>query len=179
MAKFDLALAYIIANEGEKFVDDPKDRGGATKYGISQKFLKSALSRFRIVKNGIITSDIIKQLTYDQAATIYYWEFWQPSKLEQLTSQKITNYIFDCCVNHGLSNGIRMAQRAILATTPRVPMIDDGIIGNGTVLAINAAPECLIAALRADRAAFMRAIVFDDIGQTSNLRGWLNRCYEL
>lgn len=37
MADFNKSIVVTLAREGgSKFTDDPNDRGGATKYGISQ-----------------------------------------------------------------------------------------------------------------------------------------------
>ena len=41
--KFDHAWLYLLKNEGG-FVNDKKDRGGPTKYGVSLKFLKGLLN---------------------------------------------------------------------------------------------------------------------------------------
>jgi hypothetical protein len=57
---FPLALAFVLRWEGG-FVDDPRDPGGITKYGISQKSYPEL---------------DIKSLTKVQAAEIYKRDYW-------------------------------------------------------------------------------------------------------
>lgn len=58
---FDAAMDFVFKWEGEKFVNNPADLGGPTKYGISQKY----------------NPDIdVKALTKDQAKSIYRERYW-------------------------------------------------------------------------------------------------------
>jgi lysozyme family protein len=116
MSCFDIAIQNVLANEGE-FVDDPKDSGGATKYGISLKWLKSleGLVEAQIVA-GVITVETIQQLTREQACALYRRYFWEPHAYERIANQHIATKVFDLTVNMGSVASHRCVQWALHAT---------------------------------------------------------------
>jgi len=64
-----------------------------------------------------------------------YWEkYWNPAKLDKLTSQHIANEIFIFGVNTGMETAIKKAQAL-------VDVKADGLIGPVTIAAINAFNE--------------------------------------
>ena len=80
------AIRNVIGREGG-LVDNPADRGGLTKYGISQ----SAYPKLDIAS-----------LTADQAAAIYKRDFWDAIKADQL-DPAIREMAFDAAVNQGVN----------------------------------------------------------------------------
>lgn len=140
MANFGLALEIVLKNEGG-FVDDPEDAGGATKEGISLRFLQS-LNADELHKCSInketINIDTIKQLTESQINSIYYNEFWLHAPYEQLTNQEIANNIFDSHVSMGLETATKILQRAINQFYGIDRLIVDGQFGNATLATTNA-----------------------------------------
>lgn len=91
---FDIAFERLIGHEGG-YVNDPKDPGGETNWGIS--------------KRSYPTVDI-KNLTRDDAKAIYLKDFWNP--LGDADSA-IKFQVFDFAVNGGLSAAIRKLQAAV------------------------------------------------------------------
>lgn len=70
MANFENAMQFTAKYEGmDQYTDDPLDRGGATKYGISINFAEGTndLELFDIDGDGEITKNDIKLLTKDIA----------------------------------------------------------------------------------------------------------------
>lgn len=92
------------------YVNDPEDPGGETKWGISKRSYPSVN---------------IKDLTREQAADIYYADFWVPlgTKLAVGGKEPVVFQVFDAAVNHGMGNAMRFLQRA-------VGVADDGVWGS-------------------------------------------------
>src|SRR5215468_2796972 len=81
MASFDLAVAKTLIREGgARFTDNPDDRGGATKYGISQR---------------AYPNEDIANLTEDQAKAIYKQDYWDRVSGDKLKSQAVAENVFD------------------------------------------------------------------------------------
>lgn len=84
--KFFNGLRFVLDHEGG-YVNDPKDPGGETKWGISKRYHPNL---------------DIKNLTPEQASDIYYNEYWVPGKCSSL-DHPLSVVQFDTCVNMGVS----------------------------------------------------------------------------
>jgi len=95
---FDKAFEIIIGIEGV-LSDHPNDKGGLTKYGISQKAHPHL---------------DIRNLTLEQAKKIYYDEYWD-SRYVNLDDIDEKNAIemFDISVNLGVTGAGRIFQHAL------------------------------------------------------------------
>jgi lysozyme family protein len=190
MINFDEAVNKVIENEGgiDSFVDDPADSGGATRCGLSLRFLRSIPVQ-RLKKYGIFeepTPAILQNLTSGQIRLIYHHEFWECAPFEQIGAQRVCNYVFDCCVQHGLAQGIKLLQRATWAVTQIYGYVpDDGILGVRTInqvmilLSHHAFYEKLLTALCAERAGYCRLVVEMRVKDNLFLHGWLERAYRI
>lgn len=156
MADFNQAIGKTLAHEGgAKFTDDPNDRGGATKYGISQRAYPDV---------------DIRNLTEQQARDIYKRDYWDRSRADEITSQAIAENIFDTAVNMGVRTASRLAQVA-LGIEPA-----DGIIGSQSLKTINDADESLfIANYTIAKIARYAYICNRNKTQKKYLLGWINR----
>lgn len=114
---FNNAFNLILINEGG-YVNDPHDKGGETKYGIS----KTAYPNIDI-----------KNLTLEQARAIYHRDYWLRCKCEFLPDA-LSVAVFDYAVNSGCRRAIKDLQ-AVLGVAV------DGIIGNQTIGAANRIPQ--------------------------------------
>lgn len=85
-AKFHNALTFTIKYEGG-YVNDPKDPGGETKWGISKRYHPN---------------EDIKNLTPERAAEIYYDQYWKPAGCYQL-DHPLYVVVFDSAVLCGVS----------------------------------------------------------------------------
>ena len=118
MADFEAAIVKTLINEGgAKVTDDPEDRGGLTKFGISQRSYPNV---------------DIRNLTEQQAKEIYKRDFWDKVKADDIQSQEMAENLFDTAVNMGPRTASRLAQLAL-----DIEPID-GIIGQKTIAALNA-----------------------------------------
>lgn len=91
---FDTAFDRLIGHEG-KYVNDPRDNGGETQWGISKRSYPAV---------------DIKNLTLQGAKAIYYRDFWLPLADAHAA---VKFQVFDFAVNGGLSTGLRKLQSAI------------------------------------------------------------------
>jgi lysozyme family protein len=88
---FDRAFEILLQHEGG-FVNDSRDRGGATKYGISKRSYPKL---------------DIASLTLDDAKAIYKSDFWGP--LPQVDEQ-LRFHLFDCAVHSGVHRALQILQ---------------------------------------------------------------------
>jgi lysozyme family protein len=159
-SKFLKAFDYLMYHEGG-YVNDKQDAGGETKFGIS--------------KHSYPNLDI-KSLTRDQARQIYFVDFWMKAKCVQINDENIAIKFFDLCVNMGISQAVKLIQRALRATGQNV--VEDGLIGPITLTAINKAdPTDLFAALKSETAGYYRLVVQANPSQQKFINGWLSRAY--
>lgn len=150
----------VVDREGG-FVDDPVDRGGATKFGITQKTLQSA-------RGGKVSKEDVKGLTKAEAGDIYREEFYIKPKIDQLPDS-IKEQVFDFAVNSGPGNAIKAIQK--LAGVKA-----DGVIGPQTIKAVEEVrPSDILTA----RLEFFARIVERDPKQAKFLRGWNKRAIEV
>jgi lysozyme family protein len=171
---FARAVELVLAHEGG-FSANKADRGGATKYGISLRFLKT-LPDGDINRDGDIDAEDVSQLTRDQAIDFYWREFWNKHHYDQIMDWHIAAKIFDMAVNMGPQRAHRLLQQGILACGKKV--VVDGKLGPQTLRAVNSTSrESLLPVLRAEAAGFYRAIVLLDPSQRVFLGGWLRRAY--
>ena len=157
---FDKAFEYVIGNEGG-FSNDVNDRGGPTKYGITIQ----TLARYR---NKITSITDVKNLTLDDAKKIYKEWYWNPNRLDEVTSGTIATCIFDVGVNMGVGTAAKFAQEIV-----NVEM--DGKIGPISIKAINAYNElAFVCCMRIEMLAKYRSIVQLDSSQSVFMNGWTN-----
>jgi lysozyme family protein len=184
MNAFDIAFKYVLSNETNKndpdeVIDNPRDPGGMTKYGISLRFLRS-IDMDRLRNYCIYStdpSDLIN-LSLDQAKALYKGEFWDHAPFHDISNQNAVNFIFDMAVNMGISPAIKCAQRACWSVMKKRGIIeDDGILGNETLSLINQCGVYLLPAMRSERAGYYKIIVEHNPAQKEFIDGWLNRSY--
>lgn len=95
---FDRAMAFVFRWEGG-LVDDPRDPGGLTNYGISFKY------------HTYLGKDGIKNLTPQRAAAIYKVEYWDRVGGDELP-WPLNLAVFDAAINPGLARALTFLDRA-------------------------------------------------------------------
>jgi len=168
---FKKAFEIIIGNEGG-YVNDPLDRGGETKYGITKRWYP----------------DIdIKNLTLDEARQIYWGDYWTHRKLDMRQinefDPKLAIELFDTAVNQGVPTAAKYLQKSLNLLNRNQKLFDDmkvdGWAGNTTFRCLNKLkPYDKPALLKCvNGLQFMRyyTIVDDDPIQEINFAGWMKR----
>lgn len=132
---FDAAFDRLISNEGG-YVNDPRDPGGETNWGISRRSYPG---------------EDIKKLTREQAKSIYQRDFWIRGRMDEY-DPALAFQVFDAAVNHGIETAVRMLQRA-------AGVADDGHAGPMTVAAVKARSVTdMIMLFTAERLDFWRKL---------------------
>lgn len=156
---FERSLAYVLKHEGG-YVDHPKDPGGRTNLGVTQKTYEQWVER-------VVTEAEMKALTTDDVAPIYRSEYWNRIRGDALPLG-VDYALFDFAVNSGVRRAVRTIQRIVGAN-------DDGVMGPFTLGAIKSMDSAdLIEDLCNARMAFLRDLPhWDTFG-----RGWTRRVNE-
>jgi len=193
--RFEHAFADLLGIEGG-FVDDPVDRGGATKYGISLRFLKAegqidedldGYADFDLDMDGDIDGADIRKLTIGDAKSLYKRSFWEALDCESFP-EPIGEMLFDQGVNGGNHAAKKLLQQAINAVLRAgryrtIALKVDGQIGERTRLVFNSMwerhPDLLVTDYREAVKDRYFAIVRRNPSQAKFLRGWLNRAEKL
>lgn len=160
MAEFEPAINVVLALEGG-LVDHPADRGGLTKYGISQR----------------ANPDLdIAAITEAEARARYRQQYWHPL-FDRITDQAKANKIFDLCVNLGPKGGVTVLQRAINDERGAHGHVDvDGRFGAQTLMAVNLMPvRQLLRTVRAHQVRHYVDLALKDASQLEFLDGWIKR----
>ena len=153
----------LINREGG-FVDNPVDRGGPTKYGITAK----TLSAYRGCD---VNHQDISGLSEDEAKAIYKKLYCDTPGYSKIKNELIKELVIDCAVLHGQSRTTTWLQRTL-------GVKEDGICGPQTHAALGHANDYLICQkLTSERVKFIADIVVNDPSQLVFLRGWIARAY--
>lgn len=164
----------VLRREGG-FVDHPADRGGPTKYGVTQATLSRHLGR-------PATRAEVRALHADLARDIYESDYYLRPRLHAAPA-RLRPFLFDCAVNHGPRRAVIFLQKVCNALSEvDMTLEEDGVFGPATRAAAEEAEAImrarLLAALVEERRNFYRAIVAHDPSQRVFLKGWLARADE-
>lgn len=171
-SKFEKALDYLFPNEGG-FNDHPNDKGGATNFGISLRFLKD--HHLDINEDGLINIDDIKDLTKEKSSEIYYKKLWLPSKAQFLQDERLAIKYFDMVVNMYFHQAVLILQRAINQLNHE-QIEEDGKIGVKTLNAANYTnSDALLLEIWYQLTNFYKGLAKKDKKNKVFLDGWLNR----
>lgn len=145
---FDKIIDRVLGHEGG-YVNDPRDPGGETKFGISKRAYPAV---------------DIKALTREAAVDIYRRDYWVRIRGAELPFG-VAFQVLDAAINHGVGNAVRWLQRA-------AGVADDGLVGPLTLAAVRRADiRDLLDLFTAERLDFYtRLDGFDAFG-----RGWVRR----
>lgn len=129
---FDQAFEATVGHEGG-YVNDPRDQGGETKFGVSKR---------------AYPDEDIRGLTIMRARELYRRDYWDRCQCDQLPVW-IAGQVFDAAVNSGVGKAAIWLQRAVGAQP-------DGSIGAQTIAcARRADPGTAVARFNAQRLQFM------------------------
>jgi lysozyme family protein len=148
LMQFTQCLSITLGYEGGD-VNNPKDSGGHTNFGITQKVYDS----YRL--NRELTSQSVSAITYDEVQQIYYSQYWQPIRGDDLPVG-LSLAVFDYAVNSGVSRAVKDLQRVLNVSV-------DGQLGEVTCKAAidavkNSATPTVIDLYCQARLTFMRSL---------------------
>lgn len=177
---FDQIYSEVLQLEGgSAYTDDKTDRGGKTRYGITE-----ATARAHGYKGEM------KDLPKDVARSIYRDQYWDINRLDDVgaLSEKIAKEVYDTGVNMGTGVAARFLQQSInylnYDHALGADLVVDGQIGRLTTNALaqllrQRGPQGEVVVLRClnglQQARYME-IAAKDISQRKYAYGWtLNR----
>jgi lysozyme family protein len=154
---FSLSLKLVLAHEGG-FVDHPKDPGGATNFGVTQKVYDA----FRKRRGDGGRS--VRKITMSEVEAIYRAQYWAAVRGDDLPLG-LDYVVFDYGVNSGPKRAVQTLQAALGVKV-------DGAIGEVTLAAIERADMAdLIEDICERRMAFLKRLkTWKTFG-----RGWSRR----
>ena len=158
---FDAALEFVLGYEGG-YSNNPKDPGGETNLGITQRTLTEYVRTHSA--SGLPTD--VRALKRGQAAKIYHDWYWLPISGDDLPPA-IALLVFDCAVNQGVARASRILQDALGVKV-------DGVIGPLTI----AAAKQATAAVLMREIALGRALAYVATGNMQVFgKGWFRRLF--
>ena len=160
----------VIRREGG-YVNHPADRGGPTKYGITQ----TTLDRWWLDVDGPPLPNV-RDMPESLARDIYRHRYYLEPGIDKLP-EMIQPIVFDAAVNHGPKRAIEMVQAACMAAG-HDPGPIDGIVGPRTIAAAERYARAFLDHLIDSREVLYREIVERDPSQAVFLDGWMNRLAE-
>jgi lysozyme family protein len=157
MKSFKEIIEKVLHHEGG-YVNDPKDLGGETKYGITKRFYPDV---------------DIKNLTIEQAVEIYKKDYWDKNKVESLP-QNLWHIYFDMCVNMGKRTAVKVLQRAAVNKGRDIEV--DGGLGPMTIGALKGVE---LDRVRAFRVKYYVDLITAKPEQEKFYLGWFRRATEV
>ncbi len=150
---FDQAFEHVVGVEGG-YVNDPRDPGGETIYGITKRDHPDLW--------------VSGRPSIEQAKARYRQQYWDPVKADQLP-WPLAMFVFDAAVNQGVATAVKLLQKSL-------NVAQDGVLGNNTLAAIRKSNQTELCGLfLADRALrYTGTRNFDVYG-----RGWFKRLFVL
>jgi lysozyme family protein len=158
----DDALKLIFGHEGG-YSNVPTDKGGPTKYGVTQRTLSDHLGRAATISD-------VKSMTLETAETIYRQSYAKPIRFDDLPSG-LDYAVLDFAINSG-------PKRAVMELQEVLGVRADGWIGEATMAAIHSYPggvRALIQHYCDARMSFLRRLRSKKTGFPVNGRGWTIR----
>lgn len=199
--RYRAAASRLLGVEGGH-VNDPIDRGGETKFGISLRFLaaegafdddRDGKADFDLDMDGDIDGADIRALTKGDAIYLFHRCFWRPLQAETF-AVPVGEMMFDQAVNGGLTTARKLLQRSVNQCLLQIPLSQigrgllsvDGQIGPATLSAIayvttwpQLGVPALVSAYRDAARERYRLIANRFPSQKRYLRGWLTRADQL
>ena len=159
---FDTCFNLMLAHEGG-YVDHPKDPGGRTNLGVTQRVWEEWMGR-------PVTEKEMRALTPTMVKPLYKRKYWNVCRADDLVPG-VDYVVFDCAVNSGVGRAIKLLQTCVGATP-------DGGYGSITAALVKEAesdPQRLIELYCAKRLDFLQSLkTFETFG-----KGWSRRVSEV
>ncbi|MBV9655120.1 MAG: hypothetical protein JOZ42_11220 [Acetobacteraceae bacterium] len=161
-ARFDACMAILFNLEGG-YVDNPRDPGGPTNYGIT----RPDIADFRHVPLDTITAEYVKELSRGEATEIYRTRYWNVMRCPDLPAG-VDLMVFQFGVNVGPARSACVLESCVGTTV-------DGSIGPETLAAVaRMDPKILIGDLSTQQLTYYRGLS----GWAEFSRGWSARVAE-
>lgn len=161
MSAASVIIDAVLVREGG-FVENPADRGGPTKFGIT-------LATLTDHRANPCDLDDIKNLSLTEAREIYLDRYVNRPGFHLLGSEPLQAVMVDTGVLSGPAAATKMLQKAL-------GLAADGILGPQTLHEANAHDGASLGVrVSAERIRFLGELVTKDPTQAVFCHGWMNR----
>lgn len=140
---FNDCLNRLLKDEGG-YTNDPSDNGGPTNFGIT-------LADYRKYINRKGTAENVKNMSVDEAKSIYRSKYW-----DALSCDTLSSGVDYTCFDYGVNSGLGRPRKALQTFSDK----------SGTNL---------IEAINNERTAFLRGLAASQAHDQKFLKGWLAR----
>ena len=154
MADFNTAVQKTLTHEGG-YVNNPADRGGPTKYGITQADMSGVN---------------IENITTDMAAKYYEEHYWK-NLYSQINDQLLAEKLFDMGVLFGVGTAVKLLQ---LSMQNQITVVSDGQFGDQTLADVNQQTG-LLPGYKTMLIQHVMNILNNNPSQSVFVNGWVNR----
>lgn len=162
--RFPACLKIVLKHEGG-YVNHPKDPGGRTNLGVTQRVWEAWVGRE-------VTEQEMRALTADMVAPLYRQKYWQKVRAHELCPG-LDLHVFDFGVNAGPARAIRYLQMMV-GTQP------DGKFGPATMKSVSNYINQYGAAKAVTRYGELREQYYRQLRTFPTFgRGWLRRNREV
>ncbi|WP_413207988.1 glycoside hydrolase family 108 protein [Rhodospirillum sp. A1_3_36] len=152
----------ILAAEGSEYTNRATDRGGPTKYGITQATLSAYWGR-------VASPGDVAALDEVMARCIYREMYVTQPGFHDIPFPRVRTFVVDCGVHSGTATAARWLQRVVGAQP-------DGVVGPKTLAALrDLDPTRVFLALVAFRIQHLGRLITRDPRQADYAQGWMNR----
>jgi lysozyme family protein len=161
-SNFETCLKLMLEHEGD-YVDHPKDPGGRTNHGVTQRVWEEWVGHE-------VDEKQMRALTHEMVAPLYKRKYWDAVRADDLVDG-VDYCVFDVAVNSGPGRAIKFLQSCVGVTA-------DGGFGPATLAAVKKSeedPARLIEMYCAKRLEFLQSLkTFETFG-----KGWSRRVQEV
>ena len=165
--KFDSIIDKNLEHEGG-YVNDKNDRGGKTKYGITEPFMEDF--KYALPSGKTIP---IEDLTVDDAKKLYK-AMWDRYNLGYVREKDVAYVIFDYMINTFYHTAAKRVQEIL--NTRGAALKVDGHLGEKSLNAIHESDrKWLIDEVLKNRQFHHRKDVNENPAQLKFYAGWMNR----
>ena len=166
-SKFNSIIDKNLEHEGG-YVNDKNDRGGETKYGITEPFMEEYKYALPDGK-----AKPIKDLTVEDAKLLYK-AMWDRYNLGYIRDKDLAYVIYDYMINSYAGTAAKRVQEIL--NTRGAALKVDGQIGEKSLNAIhNSDTKWLIDVILKNRQYYHQQDVYKNPKQVKYYAGWMNR----
>ena len=170
---FDTAVSTVIKLEGKYLSDHPLDKGGKTRYGITQAVYDNYRDKIKLPHQDV------NDISINEVKTIYQNSYYKDIHASEM-SPKLATVMLDTAVNFGNGTAYVIFQRALGIVGKEAQALNWGELTDYSFNNLSVSQEDELAKrIIFERMRSRYNIVNNNKTQASFLKGWLERDKQL
>jgi lysozyme family protein len=174
---FEIAIEHVLKNEGG-YINHKADPGGATKYGVSLRFMKGLGLYGDFNGDGKVNGEDVKIMSLRDAKEIYRRMWWDKYRYGEIQNLEIATKILDMSVNIGSYNAHKIVQKSLNSMGAKLTV--DGVIGSKTISTLNSCSDqdtLMIRIIVSLSEYYIKLYREDEKNRIYFIKGWLKRAF--